>query len=233
MKMNYDNYWTNKTKKREYNDYYGRRYDKVWEFLLPSSFNILDMGGGNGQFLEYINNLFCGADLRETATIMDISMDGLEIARKKGFFAVRKDIQKPIKTHKKFKLIYLAETLEHLHNPNIALVNAYNMLDNGGRLIVLQPNAKADGKHHIRQYTYNEIRNDIIKSGFIIEKELVTPAFEYWTINKKDLLSFNPKLWLCFLLTLLPYGLRKELAENHPSKFALFYMFKARKRIIK
>jgi len=229
--MNYDNYWTEKTERREKNNYYEKRYNKVIDFLSPAKIGtILDLGGGNGQFMEYIDKRFFTKRLSE---IWDISQSGIDIAKAKGFTAKLIDIQKPIIYNKKYSVIYLAETLEHLKNPNITLINAYNLLEEKGNLIVIQPNSKADNKHHIRQYKYKEIKNDIIKSGFNIINEKVTPAFESWSINKKDLLSFNPKLWVCFLLTLLPYSIRNLFANIYPSRFALFYIFRARKRIIK
>jgi len=245
--MNYNNYWIEKTERREKNKYYPKRYDRIIKYITPAPTGkildlgrgngqlgkILDLGGGNGQFMSYISfymYFIRDEKLLFRTEIWDISKDGIQIAREKGYTTRLIDIQKSILYKKKFGTIYINEVLEHLTKPNIALVNAYNLLEDKGKLIVCQPNAKADGKYHIRQYKYKEIKNDLIKSGFKIEKELVTPAFEKWQINRKDLFrKLSITLWLCFLLTFLPYSVRKLLANLYPSRFGLFYVFICKK----
>ena len=159
----YRNYWkTDEEDTRNKRNYYVRLYRHLlYKLLIPSNARVLDIAGGNGQFLHFLGV--------KQADILDISESGVEAARFKNYRAILGDIQKrfPIK-EESYDVAFLCEVLEHLQHPSITLVEAYHVLKSGGVLYVAQPNMRADGRHHVRRYYPDELIDDLKKSGFKI-----------------------------------------------------------------
>ena len=202
IKMDYKDYWKGERRQRKKTGYYTKRYDRLKSFFkFTKTDRIIDIGGGDGQFMEYLDIT--------NATILDISDSGLEFARQRGFTAIKGDIQSRFDiTQKKFNNALCCEVLEHLDYPCKTLSEINNILVDSGVLYIAQPNIKPNGTHHVRRFKLNELKEDLTKTGFTIESVAFVPAF---------FLDFlNPKVADLF-------------ARFFPNRFALFFVIKARK----
>ena len=202
MNFDYSDYWKDERLVRNETGYYQKRYDSIKSFFnFTKTDRVLDIGGGAGLFMEYLGI--------KNATILDISDSGLEIARERGFLIQKGNIQERFDLPKNtFDIAFCCEVLEHLDYPNKTLSEINNILKEDGVLYVAQPNMKTDGKHHVRRFKLEELKQDIKKCGFSIEAVEFVPAF---------FLDFlNPKI-------------AYKLAKWIPDRFALFFVIKARR----
>lgn len=225
----YKNYWTQDVSVREKRQYYQKLYQHLYSKLKPAEDNrILDVAGGNGQFLHYL-------DIRK-ADVIDISESGLSVAKKFGYHTIFANIEErfPIPSQN-YDVVFCCEVLEHLHFPNKTLSEINNTLKANGVLFLCQPNMKPDGVHHVRRYKLNELKNDLKKTGFDIEWIDYTPAYSVREAIVHDIFS-NPSLFrrgvqlINLTLSFLPFKIRYELARICPDRFALLFVIKARKR---
>jgi 2-polyprenyl-6-hydroxyphenyl methylase/3-demethylubiquinone-9 3-methyltransferase len=92
---------------------------------------LLDLGSGNGFFLEHLNS-FEGLGV-------DNDEESIETCRKKGLKIMKADLNKPLKIREKFDLILCLETMEHLVFPQNVIKEAYRLLKNHGTFIASVP----------------------------------------------------------------------------------------------
>lgn len=111
--------------------------------LFKNSNFIADFGCGTGHLLNFINKLYpekelFGSDFSESAIQIAIknlpgcTFDVLDIYENKPDFSC------------KFDMIFFTEVLEHLIDPNLALINLLNMLNINGVLIITVPDGRID-----------------------------------------------------------------------------------------
>ena len=106
---------------------------------------ILEIGGGNGSFLDYM-------DIDE-ATIFDIA--GEESLKREGYKFITRDITKQIFSSPKFKTIFVMETLEHIKNPLYLMAQVYNILDDDGNCYIAVPYTPLDLERKNQENPYN------------------------------------------------------------------------------
>jgi SAM-dependent methyltransferase len=121
-----------------------------------------------------------------------------------------------------YDLILMLDVLEHLPDPQAALVHARSLLTPSGRLLVTVPALQAlwtshdDINHHFVRYDRRSLRRLTERSGVVLEK---AQYFFHWTCPVKLLLRLKeavlhsaaglpavPPAWinrLCFLLSRL------------------------------
>ena len=74
----YKDYWVGAEEERGKRLYYQRLYQKIRpKILVDSHWKVLDVAGGNGQFMQYLGI--------RNADILDISQSGLEVAGRGSF----------------------------------------------------------------------------------------------------------------------------------------------------
>ncbi len=224
----YKNYWVGAKECREKRAY----YERLYAHLLPKirhnpSDRILDVAGGNGQFLKYLGV--------QDADVLDISPSGLEVAKQSGFNPILGDIQGrfPI-PEDTYDTVFLFEVLEHLHSPLVTLSEIFHVLKEGGILYVGQPNMRADGVQHVRRYYPKELAADLKKSGFKIEWVDYVPAYTMRDSILSDIRknsSWSRKVIQCvnLCLSFLPWKIRYRMAHFWPERFALLAVLKASK----
>ncbi len=225
----YKDYWTGQDAERERRDYYERLYRGIRHRIeIKEGWKILDVAGGNGQFLKYLGV--------KDADILEISASGIEAARQKGYNTILCDVEKrfPIR-EETYDCAFCFEVLEHLHRPNKTLVEIHNVLKSQGVLYVGQPNMRADGVHHVRRYYLRGLLEDLDKSGFKVEWIDYVPAYSMPEAIVSDIRrnpSFVRKAVQCvnLALSLLPEALRIRMARAIPDRFALIFVVKAVKK---
>lgn len=133
---------------------------------------ILDIGGGNGRFLEF-------QGIKE-ALILDATRD---INKNYDYLIV--DLTKKLpRIGEKFNTIFIMETLEHLPNPLYLLGQVYNLLTKDGVCYISIPYTPiSDDSHHVCRWTLFEILDQVIKLGFmptILQKRRRFKGLGFW-----------------------------------------------------
>ncbi|GEM_PF-1499970 len=225
----YKDYWTGQEDERVRRAYYERLYRGVRHRIeIKDGWKILDVAGGNGQFLRYLGVA--------AADILDISESGIQAAKEKGYGTIFGDVEQrfPI-PEGTYDAAFCFEVLEHLHHPNKTLAEIHNILKPGGVLYLGQPNMRADGVHHVRRYYLGPLLDDLDKAGFTAEWVDYVPAYSMPEAILSDIRK-NPSLArkavqcvnLC--LSLLPQAVRYRMACAIPDRFALLFVVKAVKK---
>jgi SAM-dependent methyltransferase len=225
----YKDYWVDVDAAREKRAYYDRLYARVVDRLrVPESARVLDVAGGNGQFLSYLG--------RKSGDVLDISESGLKAARAKGFRTIECDVERRFPVEEgSYDAAYCFEVLEHLWRPNKTLSEIHHALKPGGVLFIGQPNMRADGSHHVRRYYKKPLVDDLEKCGFAVEWIDYVPAYSMREAILDDIRN-NPnplrKAVQCVNLglSLLPRSARYAMARAVPDRFALLFILKAVKK---
>ena len=103
---------------------------------VPKGASILEIGGGEGLFLELLQNSGYNVELIEPSIPASIR------ARKRGL-KVYNDYLQNVKTSKKYSIICLAHVLEHIDNPLQTIEDIKEMLEPNGFILLTQSNYKA------------------------------------------------------------------------------------------
>lgn len=222
----YEHYWEEEHIQRGM-DYYDLRYNHIKKFIKPDSkLKVLDVGGGNGQFMEWLHI--------KNGTVLDISASGLVEARRRGFKTVKADVQKkyPI-GQDSFDAAICFETIEHIEKPVEMIKEVKRCLKPGGILVLGVPNLPADGVHHKKRWYIKDATNAINAAGLKIIDIKYTPGFiEKETFGDIIKLKSVKKFFIhtaAYGLYLLPFGVKLKLAHQMPDRFAMLFIIKAQK----
>ncbi len=222
----YEHYWEEEHIQRGM-EYYDLRYNHIKSFIRPGDkMKVLDVGGGNGQFLEWlgVNN----------GTVLDISKSGLKEARQRGYRTVQADAQKkyPVPENS-FDAVICFETIEHIEKPVDMLRQIKRCLRPGGVLVLGIPNLPADGVHHKKRWYLGDALESLRSAGFAVSEIRYTPGFiEKETFSQMIKLKSIKKFFIhtaAYGLHLLPFGLKLQFASRMPDRFAMIFIIKAAK----
>ena len=122
---------------------------------IPNYSNVLDIGGGNGDFASYLNNK------NITATNYEPNLSRF-----------KSSLEDFVNNNVKFDLIMFWHSLEHIHNINETLVVCDKLLNKDGRIIIAIPNHDAyerkffkdswiayDIPRHLYHFNYTTFKN--------------------------------------------------------------------------
>ncbi len=104
---------------------------KLVKYYKPKK--IIDLGSGYGGVPLKLNKL--GFDI--TATDINPSIN-----RASDIKCLKVDLNKEIKIKQKYDMVICTEVIEHIYNSKKLFVDAYNMLNEKGKLIVTTPNSQ-------------------------------------------------------------------------------------------
>lgn len=189
---------------REMSSYDVERRSALVQKLVPKSRKILEIGSGDGFFLEKMSKL-------------GYNMTGIEISKQRRNRS-RKitdakildiDFSEKIPNIGKFDVIVLFHVLEHLHDPINFLKNISKLLKSKGKLIVEVPNfddqqIKINSAYkkwqlqraHIHYFSPKILRNVFSQAGLSVkiigvQRYSIENMF-FWKINNKPQIK-NPK----------------------------------------
>lgn len=140
---------------------------------LPMKSSFLDIGCGNGVFLNYLMELgFAGEAI-------DISQEAIDFAKKqlKNPEAIKIkliDLFK-YKPAQKYDVVFCFETLEHIGKDKEAIKKIFNLLKPGGYFVSSVPAHKSgwskldELKGHYRRYEKKELKEKISSAGFRVQ----------------------------------------------------------------
>ena len=113
--VDYNAYWHHRklTAQTPLNSFQKKRADMALKYLEPNS-SVLDIGGGNGRVLLYINE----RKKLNRMIVADISQDALRMARDNKIEAIEADISRieDLKSIPPADYIFMFEILEHIPN---------------------------------------------------------------------------------------------------------------------
>jgi len=157
-----EEWWKNEAEQNDLSWY--RRAYRNYKFNIR--FPVLDIGGGSGGFLKYHSI--------QDADILDI---GGKESLKGNYNFIKADITKKLPNFdKKFKTIFIMETLEHIKNPLYLMAQVYDLLEDEGICYISIPYTKLDYARknqkniyncHVCGWTEKEILDQMRKVGFI------------------------------------------------------------------
>lgn len=165
--------------------------------LNLNNFSMLDMGCGNGEFSELVQNNF-KADI----SCMDYSETHLSQVKELGFKTIKcnfddnEDIKQVNKTLKNsFDLIVSFDVIEHIFDVDSFLSTAHNLLKENGFLVISTPNISyvsnrlysnfrgnlpvGDG-HHVRFFNPRRLKQFVFLNGFDVVKDYSFGKGNYW-----------------------------------------------------
>ncbi len=113
---------------------------------LPKANKILDVGCGDGLFLDHLAQALKTKGKKNKTSLwgVDFSKYKLAKAKKSGHNVKECDLEKGLPFEDNyFDVIYAAELIEHLYNPDFFLEECYRVLRPGGTVIISTPNLQA------------------------------------------------------------------------------------------
>lgn len=134
---------------------------------------ILDIGSGAGNFLKVLKNKgFTVEGIEPDKNLINISRkNNKKISKTYNFKA-----EEAARVNKKFDTITMIDVLEHIENDILVLKNNRKILTANGRLVILVPafqflfSMRDREIGHYRRYGYKELKNKLIKAGYVIEE---------------------------------------------------------------
>ena len=109
---------------------------------------LMDFGCGGGEFLRRM------AWLGWTVTGVDFSQDAVDLVRAAGFEACHGSLPHPELAGRRFDVITMRMSLEHVHDPLATVRAAAEMLDIGGKLVIIVPNFGSWDRTHFGEAWY-------------------------------------------------------------------------------
>lgn len=165
---------------------------------LPKSnhpYKLLDVGCGDGSFLERLNpNRFEG-------TGVEINREGFDICGKKGLVVHNGDVKAIDFGDAKFDVITLWNVLEHIENPKELTDALFPLLSDEGVLVIQVPNADSlgfkigkqywfhmDSPRHLVHFNKSSINTLCDLTGFelvaVINEYYDYPQDLFWSVRK-------------------------------------------------
>ena len=194
----YDNYWV----ERGGEPIIHPRWKIAVEFI-PDGAKVLDVGCGQGGFLDYLRERRPGCTISGT----DISAAGAATARSKGHHAFQADLTVE-KLPERYDVITCFETIEHIADAESVLVNMRDAC--AGQLIMSLPNIGFID-HRIRLGVFGRFPNTNLK--FHAREHI-----RHWTVP--DFVNWAGRYGLTVKSVHGQYGSRKVPWKRYPSLFA-------------
>ncbi len=207
------------TYRRLYFDFLTRRLGR----FLKGAKRVLDLGCGDGTFLEVLNQKFPQIE----ALGVDPNPNSVKICRVKDIEVFKNTLSKCNLPKESFDLVTAFHVIEHLPNPNVELKELKRILKPLGYFILSTPNAEGlgfgvggknwalfDSPHHTILWTPQQLRRLLEKYGFkiISERQLLADQISIIYKTCLNLRIFNnlpsklilpiPSLLASFLATL-------------------------------
>ena len=183
-------HWVSKAYVHDFSDYHGGRREEVLALMAPGTCRLLDVGGGEGGFLDAAKGVFgCETHLAEYSPEACIKASRHVDQVWEGDFLTQPFMGLENRGTSAFDCITFIDVLEHAIDPQKWLQRARELLTPGGSVVASIPNVGhwgviADllegrwdycpvGIHcvtHVRFFTEHTLRDLFLDSGFAVER---------------------------------------------------------------
>ncbi len=149
---------------------------KIKKKIKPE--NILEIGCNDGTFASNfkLKNIVCIEPCRDVA--LEAKKKGLKVYIN---YFDKSLVKKLIKYHKKFDLIFSANTITHISNYNSVFSNIYKILEDSGTVIIEEPSLLETIKKNSYDQFYNE--HIYVFSAIALQKILKKNKLEIYDIE--------------------------------------------------
>jgi 2-polyprenyl-3-methyl-5-hydroxy-6-metoxy-1,4-benzoquinol methylase len=170
-------------------------------FPHNKTISLLDVGCGQGEFLEYLSpNKFM-------RTGLELNQQAVKIAKSKGLNVISGDVNKDLVINQKFDCITLWHVIEHLPNPTSTIILLHKFLNPGGTIIIATPNSNSlgfkyglknyfhlDSPRHLTILNKNSLKY-ILEQAKFTNISFINPFFDFpldlfWSLRKSKLKYF-------------------------------------------
>lgn len=189
---------------------YGYYLNKILP-LLPSKNNLLEIGCGNGFFLEEAKRLGV-----KNIWGVEPSIDAVEKADEKIKNHIKKDIFKKNLFKIKFDVICFFQTLDHIVNPSLFLKDCKKLLNNNGIIFCVVHNS---GSLTVKLLGEKAPIFDI-EHTYLYNKETLRKLFELNKFEVLDVFDIENKYSIVYWVSLLPIG--RQLKSAVKNTLAIF-----------
>lgn len=169
---------------------------------LPARPNgrLLDVGCGNGRFLEWMADLGWGVEGVDTDPVT------LEVAKSRGLQVRLGSLQSQGYTGNSFDAVTLNHVIEHVHHPLSLVSECHRVLRPGGLLAIITPNIKSLGHvlfkanwrgleppRHLHIFSPESLLNLTERTGFRVRTLLTSiRAAKAWSRQSLRIASLDP-----------------------------------------
>lgn len=139
-------------------------HDATLEFCVPG-FRLLEVGCGNGHFLDRLSHL------NVNALGIELNDEAVKVAQSMGRNVIKKDLSAlALEEKQAYDIVCSFQVLEHVTDPRSFLESSIELLKPNGKLIIAVPNNKSFisldrfnllnlPPHHITKWTPNSLNN--------------------------------------------------------------------------
>jgi len=168
------------------------RHEKLFDFmkLNPGCSRILDVGCGNGWFLERISQNMSG-ELYGCDCVKNLAFDDFE------FSLVNLNEQNLPYQDGKFDVIVCSDVLEHLENPSKCIRELRRVIKPAGLVFITIPNV-ANVLQRLYFLVYGNSKRFNPKSNEVTPHISMLPSWVFRYLIKQIRNSANRWRWLCF-----------------------------------
>lgn len=172
----------------------GRKVDVYRRALGPGKKRILDVGAGDGRFLQVLRD-FGPADWE----LEGIDYDGtaVERCRARGFTAHRGRIEDATLEDGTFDCVVMLQLLEHVEDPSVIARHVFSLLRPGGIFVVETPNVAGldyalfrkrwwghyHFPRHFHLFSAESLASLMTRSGFTVDSAEHLISTSAWTIS--------------------------------------------------
>jgi methionine biosynthesis protein MetW len=150
--------------------------------------NLLDIGCGNGSFMETMNRLGW------SATGIDFDQNAVDYCVSRGLNAIKGDLKELNFPSASFDVVTLNHVLEHLYDSSGTMEECFRILKPDGEIVITTPNAQSwmfnkwfkaswyalQAPAHLHIFSINNLSALLKNKGFTISRATTTTRIEGW-----------------------------------------------------
>ena len=184
--------------------------------LKNKNIKILEIGCGDGSFLEYLKSIgytdLCGVTLNQ---------ENVRRCKKRGIDCIYADMHELDIKSKSYDLIWCSETFEHSIAPFAVICEMNRILKSNGYAIILMPNPETwvSWTAHYSALYPEQMHNLFLKSGFKQVHYSIDIEKDFYKCNKKNNGMLRSKMVLTFIVQKEKEYTNVNRSENDPDAY--------------
>jgi len=208
------NYFSSSSFSKTLINHLSMTYSKVSKFIFPGKDDIIEIGPGDGQFLQFFTKDNFNCSCYEPSDAYEYIQDSKFLKKHKRYFEFEKD-------KSKCSLFIMRHVLEHLENPLHALKSIeakYLFIEVPNADYLIKKNLYSDFYYdHVSYFTRNSLRKLLALSGYKLIEDDVSGLDEFIGVIAKKINNSN-------LIINTPLNIDKYQLESFSKGFYSYRM---------